>query len=104
MDETLILRLFDEERRRLNGSDVTLSSTRYVVRAIGSQEDIPNVKRPSGLACLRRFAPSFQTRFRLRVRIRLTSVLYVAYFARRGGPQPLLRDSQRLERARTLRL
>lgn len=38
MDETLILRLFDEERRRLNDSDVTLSSTRYVVRAVGTQE------------------------------------------------------------------
>ncbi len=38
MDETLILRLFDDERRRLNDSDITLSSTRYVVRALGTQE------------------------------------------------------------------
>jgi len=30
MDETLILRLFDDERRRLNDTDITLSSTRYV--------------------------------------------------------------------------
>ncbi|HEY2123304.1 MAG TPA: GNAT family N-acetyltransferase [Chthoniobacterales bacterium] len=38
MDETLILRLLDEERRHLNDSDVTLSPTRYVVRAVGAQE------------------------------------------------------------------
>ena len=38
MDETLILRLFDDERRRLNDIDITLSSTRYVVRALGTQE------------------------------------------------------------------
>ncbi len=36
MDETSILRLFDEERRLVAGSDVTLFTTRYVVRAIGS--------------------------------------------------------------------
>ena len=37
MDETSILRLFDEERRIVAHSDVTLSISRYVVRAIGSE-------------------------------------------------------------------
>jgi GNAT superfamily N-acetyltransferase len=38
MDERLILRQFDDERQHVSDTDVTLSSTRYVVRAIGAQE------------------------------------------------------------------
>jgi GNAT superfamily N-acetyltransferase len=37
MDETLVLQLFDEDRRLVVESDATSSLTRYTVRAIGSE-------------------------------------------------------------------